>query len=561
MTWTRRAVALAALVALAGRAASQQLTVVSMSPARHTQAAANVPITVTFDRPVDPASVTGLSFWAMGRSSGPVTGVLGVAGSTVTITPDTALTPGEVVTIYLSEGLRGTDLAPMRPGGYSFQFWVRARRSAMTWGFLGSMTTRTIPTQTTRCYGGVATDLDNDGWIDMTLVHEDTADLRVFMNQGTGGGTFDPFLQPPFPVGNRASPSEAADFNRDGHLDICVANINANTVSVLLGNGDGTYAPQQLIAVAAAPRGITVLDVDGDGDQDIVNTNATGNNLSLMINNGAGVFGAPTYFEGGGTTEWALGSADMDEDGLMDLVIGSRGNNRFTIARGNGTGGFSLYPFASAGGGPWQVALGDLNGDGHVDLVCPNSSQNQGAVLLGNGAGGLSAPQTYTTESFPLATDLADFDGDGDLDWNISSYSGDFQFWTNNGDGTFAYFGELPSPQAASCALFFDSDNDQDIDLALIDELEDVALLYRNVACHADLTGSAVVGQPTYGVPNGVLNNEDFFYFLAQFAAGNQQIVDLTTGAVPGQAFYGVSNGVVSNDDFFYFLSLFAAGC
>ena len=79
--------------------------------------------------------------------------------------------------------------------------------------------------------------------------------------------------------------------------------------------------------------------------------------------------------------------------------------------------------------------------------------------------------------------------------------------------------------------------------------------------CRPDLTTGAVAGQPGYGVPNGVLNNDDFFYYLAQFAAGNVAVADLTTGAVAGQPGYGVPNGIVNNDDFFYYLAIFAAGC
>ncbi|MCB9840538.1 MAG: hypothetical protein H6809_02660 [Phycisphaeraceae bacterium] len=80
-------------------------------------------------------------------------------------------------------------------------------------------------------------------------------------------------------------------------------------------------------------------------------------------------------------------------------------------------------------------------------------------------------------------------------------------------------------------------------------------------ACQPDLTTGAVAGQPGYGVPNGVLNNDDFFYYLAQFAAGNLAVADLTTGAVAGQPGYGVPNGILNNDDFFYYLAIFAAGC
>ena len=80
-------------------------------------------------------------------------------------------------------------------------------------------------------------------------------------------------------------------------------------------------------------------------------------------------------------------------------------------------------------------------------------------------------------------------------------------------------------------------------------------------ACRPDLTTGAVPGQPGYGLPNGALNNDDFFYYLAQFAAGNLAVADLTTGAVPGQPGYGVPNGVLNNDDFFYYLTIFAEGC
>ncbi|MEZ6234504.1 MAG: GC-type dockerin domain-anchored protein [Phycisphaerales bacterium] len=79
--------------------------------------------------------------------------------------------------------------------------------------------------------------------------------------------------------------------------------------------------------------------------------------------------------------------------------------------------------------------------------------------------------------------------------------------------------------------------------------------------CRADLTAGAIAGQPGYGTPNGVVNNDDFFYYLAEFAAGNAAVADLTTGAVPAQPGYGIPNGVINNDDFFFYLAIFAAGC
>ena len=79
-------------------------------------------------------------------------------------------------------------------------------------------------------------------------------------------------------------------------------------------------------------------------------------------------------------------------------------------------------------------------------------------------------------------------------------------------------------------------------------------------SCEPDLTTGAVPGQPGYGVPNGTLNNDDFFYYLTIFSQ-NDPAADLTTGAVPGQSGYGVPNGVINNDDFFYYLTIFSLGC
>jgi len=76
-----------------------------------------------------------------------------------------------------------------------------------------------------------------------------------------------------------------------------------------------------------------------------------------------------------------------------------------------------------------------------------------------------------------------------------------------------------------------------------------------------DMTAGAIPGSPSYGVPNGLVNNDDFFYFLSAFAAGNLALADLTTGAVAGQPGYGTPDGVLNNDDFFYYLNIFAAGC
>ena len=466
-------------------APASDLTVVGVRPAARTIGApVGASIRVQFDRAVDRSTITSEAFSAFGRWSGPASGTLSFANQdrTVILRPSQTFSAGEQVMVLLSNQIRAADGSALRSAGYSFQFWTRAAPTSMRFSLADVLSTRSFSNQPTQAYGGVATDFNNDGWLDLTIVNEITADLRVFLNRADGSGLFNDFIEPTFPVGDRASPSEASDFNRDGNSDLAVANIDANSVSIVLGNGDGTFAPQQEVPVGAAPRGIAVLDADGDGDADIVNTNSEGaGSLSLLVNGGNGVFSRPVFFEGGWDNEWALAAADMNEDGILDLVIGAQdlSGPAILVNTGIGDGTFSFASSQSAGGAVWMLNVSDVNGDGHDDVVTANSLNNNGAILLGDGLGRLAAPTLVPLDPFPLATDLGDVDGDGDLDWATSSFSGDWWLLTNNGAGQFTLAREFPSTSAASCALFFDSDNDGDLDLALIDEIADQVVLVR----------------------------------------------------------------------------------
>lgn len=467
-------------------AAHGQLTVTDVSPpARSLAGEVNSSISVTFDRPVNPATVSNPgSFWAMGRWSGTVLGDVSISNGdrTITLHPSRRFSAGENVMVILSDAIEGADASSMQVGGYSFQFWVRTNPSPMSFSEVQRL--ETDPNDGSRAYGGFASDLNEDGYPDLTIVNEDTSDLRIFLNLAAGDARVDGFLLPTTPVGNRASPSEPSDFNRDGHVDVCVVNIDDATVSVLLGGGDGTFAPQQLINVGTLPRGVAVLDIDGDGDTDIVNTNSGANgsagNLSVLENDGNGVFSVVDTIEAGIANEWALAAADMNHDGRLDLVVGGRDAQALSVLGGNGDGTFS--PIGSIGGvGPvWMLVVGDVDGDGAEDVSTASSSINRGAIVRGDGMGGFAAPVLYLTDAFPLATDLGDMDGDGDLDWMTSSFSGDWRLYENDGSGSFTFREEFAAPAAASCTLFADLDNDRDLDIVLIDEIADEVIIMQN---------------------------------------------------------------------------------
>lgn len=484
MTRSHLGIASAGMLVLAQAGVAGELAVVSTTPTgRSLSAPVAGSITVAFDAPVDPSTVIlGQSFNVFGRWSGPAAGAITVldGGATIEFEPSRPFSAGETVMVSLSHAVQDVDGNALRPGGYTWQFWTNARLNDFQLTQIDAVSTRTSPAVSSRAYGGIGSDLNGDGFLDLAVVNEDTADLRVFLNTADRSGLLGPFLEPTSPLDDRASPSEPADFNRDGFVDICVANINTNNVSILLGNGDGTFGSQQQVAVGIAPRGIAVLDFDGDGDADIANTNAGSGTVSLLQNDGSGVFSLLGSFDGGGTGEWGLAAADMDNDGILDLVVGAQTTRTIIVHHGNGDGTFSFVSSQASGGPVWMLAIGDLNGDGNEDVTSANSQFNRSSVLFGDGGGNLTVPLLYLGESFPIATDVGDLDGDGDLDWVTSSYGGNWRVYSNDGAGGLSLLDTIAAPQAGSCAVLMDLDNDGDLDASLIDEEEDVVLLMKN---------------------------------------------------------------------------------
>jgi len=480
------------------------LTVTSVEPAaRSIDAATTAPIVIHFDRPVDRASVSAQSLWAFGRWSGPVRDgeyAFSDGDRSVTLTPPRAWTAGDRVTVVLSHALAGADGTNLRAAGYSFHFSTATVSSAMSFSELDRMSTRDEggAGPRTQSYGGAAADLDGDGFLDLMIVNEVSADLRIFMNAGDGTGAFESFTTASIvPLGQRASPSDTTDFNGDGIVDLVVANLDANSLSIVFGNGDGTLTKSQDLDVAGEPRGVAVADIDGDGDVDVINTNANGDNMSILVNDGSGQFaeaGDDAFFDAGHGVEmvhreFGLGAGDMDEDAILDLVIGAHGmaqmGSGVAINRGEGDGSFSFTSLQAPQTRPWQLAIGDLNGDGHEDVATAdgalsNASPDSITVLLGDGAGNASAQQSYTQDiAQPFAIDLGDLDGDSDLDVVVSNYGGDWQILENDGNGTIAFARTVSADLAASCAILLDIDNDGDLDAALIDEIEDVLVIMR----------------------------------------------------------------------------------
>lgn len=459
---------------------SAQLAVTAVAPANNALAVPTAAgIRVDFDRPVDRGSVSSASFQVFGRWSGVVPGTFAFLNGdrSAAFSPSRPLFPGETVFVHLTSAVTANGGRESLTRGFDSQYWTRSAAGSRRFARTATLSVRNPGEGQIQTYGAYAGDLDGDGSPDMTLPNEIADDVRVMRNDGCG--TFSRPAANPLPNGSVPSPIEGGDFNGDGLVDVAIANTRGDSVSVLLGNGDGTFQPAVTYPSGSATRGLGLLDVDADGDTDIVTANRNSSNLALHLNRGDGTFLPPTFFEGGGRAETGIAVADANGDGIFDLFVGHLSSQTVTLLLGDGAGNFTLSATQAVQGSPWMIVAGDVDGDGHADVAVCNSNRSSASIVRGDGAGGLLPATHYAAGGFPLAIDLGDLDGDGHLDLAVSNYSGrDYTVYFNDGAGRFVAPFTLTTTGAGSCMLVVDHDRDGDMDLLAIDEIDDVVHIF-----------------------------------------------------------------------------------
>jgi hypothetical protein len=283
----------------------------------------------------------------------------------------------------------------------------------------------------------VVGDVNQDGKQDV-LVRTASAPSLVFVYLGDGRGGFS--LAGTYTTGNSGYGNlhgmTLADLRGIGKVDIIATNRDDNTISVLLGNGDGTFQSQISYSVGpvnTAPLDVAVGDFNKDGHLDVVTVDAS-NGISVLQGNGNGSFQAPTLYTGGYSVS-GVAVADLNRDGNLDIVISSWYGATVFL----GTGGGAFAPGVSYGV-PFgnSIAIGDLNGDKKLDIVIADQYDSTVYALLGKGDGTFKPAVGYAIDWNSQSIVLADFNGDGKLDVAVGNSAGALgTVALGNGDGTF----------------------------------------------------------------------------------------------------------------------------
>jgi hypothetical protein len=384
-------------------------------------------------------------------------------------------------------------------------------------------------------------DFNGDGTPDLAIANAFSSTLTILL--GRGDGTF--ALGIPVQTGGEPLAVAAGDLNGDGKIDLAVADFIDNVVLIYIGNGNGTFTLGASINAGSAPADIAIADLNGDGKRDLVVVNGTrgstiGQTVTVLPGNGNGSFGAAIAYATG-ASPYLVVVADFNGDGKPDLAVASGDSNAVWIHLGHGDGTFTLGGSYGAGSYPDALAVADFNGDGKLDLAVGNDFSNDVSILLGRGDGTFGAAIDFPAGAGPATVSVADFNGDGLPDLAIvNRFNDTIALLLGNGDGAFqAPIAVLVGSQP-KVAIAKDLNGDGKPDLVVTSAANsNVSVLLQ--------TGSAPTHAPSFtsaALPAGQVAIP--YSYTVDAGGVPQPIFALTTGSLPPGLTLNGTTGAIS---------------
>jgi len=350
-------------------------------------------------------------------------------------------------------------------------------------------------------FGVAAADVNNDGVPDLVATSNVTDSVYVWM------GPVGTVVRSSYNIGTNISAIAIGQLHNLADVpDLVVANAGANSVAVMTNNGF-SFAGQTLFPVGSGVNGVAVADMDGDGMQDIVSANFSSATVSVLLNNNQSTFAAKTEYPTGGSP-WSVALVDLNHDGKLDAIV----NDVLEVMLGDGAGGFgprsSFYGFTSYG-----IAVADFNGDGNLDIATAEGIEPPGfslvGVLPGNGAGGFGTRAEYTAGTRPVGVVAADLDFDGFPDLVTANRDANsISILMNTGTGSFGAKSDLAAGTTPNFIATGDLNGDGIPDVVVTNGASNNVSIYLGTGSSLSAQVQASVGAGPNSVAIGDVNGD-----------------------------------------------------
>ncbi len=344
----------------------------------------------------------------------------------------------------------------------------------------------------------VAGDVSGDGKSDIAVANINSNSISILLNNGRG--SFIPKAD--YATGSSPYAISMGDLNGDGKKDVVSANQGSSTISVFMNAGSGTFVAKVDYTTASSPFSLAIADLDGDGKEDIAV--GASSYVSVLLNNGNGTFASKTDYATGNTS-YGIDINDLNGDGKGDLVIANNGFMSVFLNSGNGT-----FParvnYATPGGTVWSVAAGDVSGDGKSDVVIGSiTASTTISVFTNSGTGGFLSRVDYNSGANARSVSIGDLNGDGKQDVAVGRENSSYvAVFLNKGNGILNAYTEYLTAGYQLDAALADFNGDGMLDIVCANNSQNsVAVLLNNsktILYASSGTGGAVgIGTSTPG--------------------------------------------------------------